>query len=147
MYAGQITDDSTLKRVFNTNLGYSRVPFPMLPVPGQDKNTPKGDVLVKLNHNARFFWEDMPFGLVILKDIGEILGLEMPNVTRNIVFHQEYMPIKYVDPATGRFNRENLKDTGAPSALGFKTPEDLVRSSMPSRGSVQERNIFFKPRL
>jgi len=32
MYDGQISDTSTLKRVFNTNIGYSRVPFPMLPV-------------------------------------------------------------------------------------------------------------------
>jgi opine dehydrogenase len=32
MYDGQISDTSTLKRVFNTNIGYSRVPFPMVPV-------------------------------------------------------------------------------------------------------------------
>jgi hypothetical protein len=32
MYDGQISDTSSLKRVFNTNIGYSRVPFPMLPV-------------------------------------------------------------------------------------------------------------------
>jgi len=34
MYEGQISDTSSLKRIFNTNLGYSRVPFPMLPIPG-----------------------------------------------------------------------------------------------------------------
>lgn len=34
MYHGQISDTSSLKRIFNTNVGYSRVPFPMLPVPG-----------------------------------------------------------------------------------------------------------------
>jgi hypothetical protein len=60
----------------------------MIPVEGQDlKSTPPGDVLVKLNHNARFFWEDMPFGLVILKDIGEIVGAPTPNITRNLMFH------------------------------------------------------------
>jgi hypothetical protein len=32
MYDGQVTDKSSLKRIFNTNLGYSRVPFPMVPV-------------------------------------------------------------------------------------------------------------------
>jgi hypothetical protein len=52
-----------LKRVFNTNIGYSRVPFPMVPV------DEKGEK-VTLNLNARFFWEDVPFGLVIIKDIG-----------------------------------------------------------------------------
>jgi hypothetical protein len=98
MYAGSVSDKSSLKRIFNTNLGYSRVPFPMIPVEGQDlKNTPPGDVRVKLNLNARFFWEDLPYGLVILKDIGNIVGVQTPNITRNIVFHQRHMPVKYVN--------------------------------------------------
>ena len=85
MYRGQISDTSSLKRVFNTNIGYSRVPFPMLPVEGQDiKQLEPDEVIVKLNVNARFFWEDIPFGLVILKDIGEIIGVATPNITRNI---------------------------------------------------------------
>lgn len=88
MYNGQVGDSSTLKTIFNTNKGYERVPFPMLPLQGQDlKNTPKGELLVKLNVNARFFWEDLPYGLVILKDIGNIVGVPTPNVTRNIIFH------------------------------------------------------------
>lgn len=102
MYKGQISDTSSLKRIFNTNIGYSRVPFPMLPLKDQDlSKIPAGEQMVRLNYNARFFWEDIPFGLVILKDIGEIVGVPTPNTTRNIIFHQEYMPIKYVDEKTG----------------------------------------------
>ena len=87
MYSGSVGDKSSLKRIFNTNIGYSRVPFPMVPVEGQDlKSTHKDDVLVKLNLKARFFWEDMPYGLVILKDIGNIVGVSTPNITRNIIF-------------------------------------------------------------
>lgn len=98
MYSGQISDPRTLKTIFNTNKGYSRVPFPMIPVEGQDlKNTPPGDVKVKLNLNARFFWEDMPFGLVVLKDIGNIVGVATPNITRTMIFHQRHMPVKYVN--------------------------------------------------
>ena len=156
MYKGQISDDSNLKRIFNTNIGYSRVPFPMLPVAGQDlKNTKPADVNVKLNFNARFFWEDMPFGLVILKDIGNIVGVDTPNVTRNIIFHQQYMPVKYVDELSGRFIESALKGTGAPSAYGITTVEDLIKTSI-STASVQveeegaaaattiQHNIFFK---
>ena len=54
------------------------MPFPMIPAEGGK---------VKLNLNARFFWEDLPFGLVILKDIGNIVGVETPAVTKNILFH------------------------------------------------------------
>ena len=117
MYKGQITDDSSLKRIFNTNLGYSRVPFPMVP------KDPKDPSKVVLNKNARFFWEDVPFGLVIIKDIGRIVGVETPNVTKQIVFHQKFMPIKYVDELTGAFIEGSLKDTGAPSRYGITTAE------------------------
>lgn len=93
----------------------------MLPVPGQDlKTTPAGEEKVKLNLNARFFWEDMPYGLVILKDIGNIVGVKTPAVTRNIVFHQKFMPVKYVDEK-GELVPEVLKTTGAPSAYGVTT--------------------------
>lgn len=120
----------------------------MLPVPGQDlKNTPPKEVNVRLNYNARFFWEDLPFGLVILKDIGNIMGVATPNVTRAIVFHQEYMPVKYVDPVTGQFNQAELAKSGAPSAYGITTSDDLVRSSMPSNASFFENNVFFRAKL
>ena len=36
MYDGQVSDKSSLKRIFNTNLGYSRVPFPMVPKDAKD---------------------------------------------------------------------------------------------------------------
>lgn len=75
MYDGQVSDKSSLKRVFNTNLGYSRVPFPMVP-------TDKSGEKVTLNLNARFFWEDIPYGLIILKDIGYLAGVETPNIDK-----------------------------------------------------------------
>ena len=42
---------------------------------------------VTLNLNARFFWEDVPFGLLILKDIGELVDIKTPNTDRMIIFH------------------------------------------------------------
>ena len=77
---------------------------------------------VVLNSNARFFWEDVPFGLVILKDIGRILGVPTPHCTKQIVWHQKFMPVKYVDPKTGEFLPGALDNTGAPSRYGINTP-------------------------
>ena len=87
---------------------------------------PKKPDRVILNVNARFFWEDVPYGLCILKDIGNILGVPTPNCTKQIVWHQKFMPVKYVDEATGNFIEGMLKKTGAPSAYGVTTPEQLV---------------------
>jgi len=111
MYGGQVGDETSLKTVFNTNQGYRVVPFPMVPVEGQDlEKIPAGDELVKLNLKARFFWEDLPFGLCILKDIGNIVGVKTPAVTRNIIFHQKFMPVKYVDENTGEFIDKVIKE-------------------------------------
>ena len=46
------------------------------------------DGLVKLNHKARFFGEDINYGLVILKDIAHLFGVATPNINKTIVFHQ-----------------------------------------------------------
>lgn len=144
MYEGQVSDKTNLKRIFNTNLGYSRVPFPMIP-----KNPEKPED-VTLNLNARFFWEDVPFGLIILKDIGRIVGVKTPHADKQIIFHQKFMPIKYVDEKTGEFLPEALKDTGAPSRYGITTPEDLVATSLSmvqQEGKTEMIDIFFKERL
>ena len=88
---------------------------------------------VTLNLNARFFWEDVPYGLVILKDIGELVNVETPNIDRMIIFHQKFMPVKYVDDQTGKFiESQALKESGAPRAYGIKTVEDLVSTSLTS---------------
>ena len=138
MYEGQISDTSSLKRVFNTNLGYSRVVFPMVP---KDPAVPNR---VVLNVNARFFWEDVPFGLVILKDIGRILGVPTPHIDKQILFHQKFMPIKYVDEQ-GNFLPGALKNTGAPSQYGVTTPEGLVATSLSQKDAEAETtDIFFK---
>lgn len=105
-------------RIFNTNMGYSRVTFPMAPA---GEGHPAGNVT--LNINARFFTEDVPYGLVILKDIGNILGVPTPHCTKQIVWHQQFMTTKYVDAATGDFLPGCLENTGAPSRYGITTPE------------------------
>ena len=137
MYDEQISDKSSLKRIFNTNIGYSRVQFPMI------APDPKKPDRVVLNTNARFFWEDVPFGLVILKDIGRILKVQTPNVTKQIVWHQKFMPVKYVDPKTGEFLKGALENTGAPSVYGIKTAEQLVQNSLSTVTSGDHADVFF----
>ena len=137
MYEGQISDTSNLKRVFNTNIGYSRVPFPMIPKDPADPSK------VTLNLNARFFWEDVPFGLVILKDIGRILGVPTPNMDKQIIFHQKFMPIKYIVEVTCQFLPGALQDTGAPSRYGITTPEGLVSTSLGMSTDSAATDIFF----
>ena len=55
-----------------------------------------------------------------------------PNVTKQIVWHQKFMPVKYVNPETGKFLPGALENTGAPSAYGINTPAKLVETSLSS---------------
>ena len=120
-----MSDTSSLKRVFNTNLGYSRVPFPMLPIEGTNGEK------VTLNLGARFFWEDVPFGLVILKDIAQLVDVKTPHMDKQIIFHQKFMPVKYVCDKTGAFlDNQAMMETGAPRSYGIKTAEELVSMSL-----------------
>lgn len=54
-YGEQISDKSTLKTVFSTNVGYSTLKIPVKKV--------EGGVIPDID--GRIFWEDIPFGLVI----------------------------------------------------------------------------------
>ena len=47
---------------------------------------PKDDGVI-LNVNCRFFTEDLPYGLCILKDIGRLMGVKTPNLDRMIEFN------------------------------------------------------------
>lgn len=71
------------------------------------------------------------------------MGVQTPNVTKQIIWHQKFMPVKYVDPKTGEFLPDALENTGAPSAYGINTPEKLVETSLSSDTNINHKDIFF----
>lgn len=124
MYDTQVSDTSSLKRVFQTNRGYSRVPFPMIHT---DADKTKG----VLNLKARFFWEDIPYGLMILRNVADLCGVQTPNIDKMIYFHQNMMPIKFLDEEKGMIIEENVKETGIPKRYGIDSLDQLVQMSRP----------------
>ena len=57
------------------------------------------------------------------------------------------MPVKYVDETTGALIPKILtEETGAPSAYGIKTMEQLIATSRTSEKMRYEDNIFFNKR-
>lgn len=45
----------------------------------------EGGAIVDLD--GRIFWEDVPFGLVILHDLGKMVGVKTPEVDKMIEWH------------------------------------------------------------
>lgn len=116
-YGDQIKDKSTMRSVFATNAGYATLKFPLKQVEGG----------VVIDTNSRFFWEDIPFGLIILKDISNMLGLKCPAADYMIEWHQKFMGKKFIE--NGKLVKETLKETGAPSRYGIKNIDQLVKLS------------------
>jgi len=77
-----------------------------------------------LNTDARIFWEDIPYGLCILKDLAEMLGVPTPGIDKMVEWHQNFMGKKFINE--GVLNRNLLKETGAPSKYGLDTIEKVL---------------------
>lgn len=128
-YKDSIKDFSTLKSVFNTNDGYAKNVFPT--VPHSDGKS------VVLNTKGRFFYEDIPYGLVVLKNIGDLLGVPMKNTEKMIQWHQKFMDEKFVDEE-GNLIKESLHLTGAPVNYGIKSAYHLCKSSFPELFAISK---------
>lgn len=114
-YGKQVKDTTNLKTVFATNQGYTQVKFPMKQVEGG----------VILNPESRFFWEDIPYGLCILKDIAQMVKVKTPTTDKMIEWHQKFMNKKYIE--SGKLVKETLKETGCPSKYGIKDIEKFLQ--------------------
>ena len=114
-YGTQVKDTRTLKSVFNTNQGYRTCKFPTIEVEGG----------LQLDTKCRYFTEDIPYGLCILKDLAQIMNVHTPAIDSIITFHQKFMNVKYIKD--GRLIPEMLEKTGCPSKYGIKTPMDLIK--------------------
>jgi hypothetical protein len=114
-YGDQVKDKTNMYTTFTTNTGYRVMTVPM-------NKTDKNDYV--LNTQARTFVEDIPFGLVVLKDLAEMAGVEVPFTTQCIEWHQAMMNKEFV--VNGKLNRDLLSETGAPSRFGFDTLDKLA---------------------
>jgi hypothetical protein len=119
-YGTDVADKSSLKNIFNTNRGYATVKTPVVDA---------GNGQVIPNVNCRFFTEDIPFGLMILRNIGELAGVETPVFDKFIIWHQNLMGKEYLKD--GKMNPELVQETGAPARYGITTLHDLVEASLP----------------
>jgi len=114
-YGDQVKDKTNLKTVFATNQGYASVRYPLKQIEGG----------VMINTESRFFWEDIPYGLCILKDIAQMVKVKTPMTDKMIEWHQQFMNKKFI--IDGKLNKELLKETGCPSKFGIKDIEKLLK--------------------
>ena len=83
----------------------------------------------RLDSNCRFFEDDIPYGLLVAKALGEMLGVETPSLTKVILWAQRLRGEEFLHE-DGTINREYCLSTeymsGIPESYGIVSIEDVV---------------------
>lgn len=73
---------------------------------------------------SRYFLEDFPYGLCVIKSFCVIAGVETPNIDKVLRWFGKVMGVKYY--ANGTFSGPDLKDLPLPNNYGVTTVNDII---------------------
>jgi hypothetical protein len=113
-YGAAIGDTSTLLATIASNRAYAGIRTPMLEVDG-------GWVP---NWDSRFFGEDIPHGLVVLRGLADLTGISLPRIDEILRWSQWKMGREYL--VDGKLQGRDIAESGAPQCHGIATLSDLV---------------------
>ncbi len=84
----------------------------------------KGSGLFFPDPSNRYFTEDVPYGLLILRSIADICGVSTPGMDQVISELQDYSGKKYLEK--NKLKGEDVKYSGIPQNYGIKTKQQLI---------------------
>lgn len=113
-YADQITDKTNLMTAMQTNKAYDGLLHPM-------KEVENGQFVPDFNY--RYTAEDVPFGLVVMKGIGELAGVATPVMDEIITWAQGKLQQEYM--VGSKLSGKDVSKTRAPQRFGFKSLQQL----------------------
>jgi opine dehydrogenase len=76
---------------------------------------------------SRYFLEDVAFGLVPIKGVAQIVGLDTPCIDRVLLWCQQIMKKNFIN--NGMLNGIDIKETCAPQNFNIRTVSSLIRNS------------------
>ncbi|OWF51284.1 opine dehydrogenase-like [Mizuhopecten yessoensis] len=117
-YGDQVKDGSSLKLSFQTNQAYNGLVHPL-------KDAEDGGYVPDFSY--RYVREDVPFGLVVLKGIAEIVDVSTPAMDTVISWAQEKLGAEYIVGA--ELKGRDLSQTRAPQVFGIQTVDQLMLSN------------------
>eukprot|EP00501_MAST-03F_sp_TOSAG23-6_P001708 GSMAST32.ASY1.ANO1.1781.1 assembled CDS len=130
-YGKDVSDRSSLRQIFRSNRGYAGCATPMVKLPGNR---------VKPLVECRLFWEDIPYGLVVLKSLAQMMNVPTPSIDFYICWYQQFMHKEFVGGGC-TLNTAILSETGAPERYNMTTIEEVVRMSLPMKNSRTSSRI------
>lgn len=79
------------------------------------------------NFQSRYFTEDIPFGLLIIKGVAAITGTATPAIDTVLAWAQEMMHKEYI--LDGKLRGKDVAETPIPQNAGIVTTAELVRQA------------------
>lgn len=114
-YAAQTDDTRNLLTRLQTNQGYRGLKHPM---------TKTEDGKFMPNFGYRYMTEDLPMGLVPLRAIARMAGVDTPMTDKVITWCQETVGKEYLKD--GELNGKDIGETRAPSNFGISSIDDAL---------------------
>lgn len=113
-YGEAVQDPSTLHTAITTNQAYAGLYTPMIQ---------QNDGWIP-DWSSRFFNEDIPHGLVVLRGIADLLNVAIPTLDTILSWAQTKMDCEYL--IDGQLIGKDVANSGAPSCYNIDTLQDLI---------------------
>jgi hypothetical protein len=114
-YAKEAKDFTSLKTILLTNKAYKGLTHPM-------KKTDNGKLLPDFNY--RYLTEDIPFGLVVLRGIAEILDIPTPVMDKVLLWAQDVSGKEYL--VDGKLTGKDMESTRSAQKYGLTTLDQVL---------------------
>ena len=114
-YSHDISNKSTLYKAIQTNAAYQGIKHPV-------KTTEDGKFVPDFTH--RYMTEDVPYGLVVIRGIAEIVGVKTPNIDKVLTWCQEKMGKEYL--VNSKLQGKDVATSRAPQRYGLATIEHIL---------------------
>ena len=114
-YPRNISNKSTLYTAIQTNAAYQGLRHPV-------KTTEDGKFVPDFAY--RYMTDDVPYGLVVIRGIAEIVGEETPNIDKVLTWCQQKMGKEYL--VNSKLQGKDVSSSRAPQRYGFTTLESIL---------------------
>jgi hypothetical protein len=112
-YTDQISDKVSLMTTLQTNKAYEGMVHPMIST--EDGYVP--------NFSHRYLTEDIPYGLVVVKGIAEIIGEDTPTTDYVLEWGQRKIEKEYIIGT--KLVGKDVPSARAPQSFGLSTVDDI----------------------
>ena len=119
-YSRDISDKSTLYKAIQTNAAFQGIKHPV-------KTTEDGKFEPDFTH--RYMTEDVPYGLVVIRGIAQIVGVQTPNIDKVLKWCQEKMGKEYL--VNSKLQGKDIASSRAPQRYGLTSLESILSVTRP----------------